>query len=452
MGIFSSLLCCGSDTNDSADDKYKQVPRASLKEPKSRASANASAINAESEHSLSEMDKPHGSVPASTAAVAAATAATAALGTQAGSKSAKRRSGRASGGDSSDKLPNTSNTDNITTENNKLHTDRTGTPKAAPSVGVSATSVPSASVDPDASVSPTEQTKEASTQSGRPENADPTANNTAGTLEDGSAKEDSWIHDEEDLKHMSDEESSLDNDIDNVIANADEEGTNEASTGAVDRDQGEEEDDEDDEDDSLLDLTKIQKDQAFNPETGMLLGVKDVKRFGKKKCLILDLDETLVHSSFKYLRTADFVIPVEIDNQVHHVYVIKRPGVDEFLRKVGEWYEVVVFTASVAKYGDPLLNKLDIHQAVHHRLFRDSCYSYQGNFIKNLSQIGRPLQDSIIIDNLPASYIFHPQHSVPISSWFSDTHDNELLDLLPLLEDLSKPNVDDVSLVLDISI
>lgn len=200
---------------------------------------------------------------------------------------------------------------------------------------------------------------------------------------------------------------------------------------------------------SLMDLAKFQEGQYQNPETGWLLGKKEAK-YGKKKCLILDLDETLVHSSFKYLRTADFVIPVEIDNQVHHVYVIKRPGVDEFLKKVGEWYEVVVFTASVLKYGDPLLDKLDIHKSVHHRLFRDSCYNYEGNFIKNLSQIGRPLNESIIIDNSPASYIFHPQHSVPISSWFSDTHDNELLDLLPFLHDLSKSNVDDVGLVLDV--
>ncbi|KAK6460684.1 hypothetical protein DFJ63DRAFT_315346 [Scheffersomyces coipomensis] len=211
------------------------------------------------------------------------------------------------------------------------------------------------------------------------------------------------------------------------------------------------EDDDEMEDESVLDLTKLQDGQAFNPETGFLLGKKD-KKFGSKKCLILDLDETLVHSSFKYLKTADFTIPVEIDNQVHYVYVIKRPGVDEFLKKVGQWYEVVVFTASVAKYGDPLLNKLDIYNSVHHRLFRDSCYTYQGNFIKNLSQIGRTLSDSIIIDNSPASYIFHPQHSIPISSWFSDTHDNELLDLLPFLEDISKTNVDDVGLVLDISL
>ncbi|KAI9931658.1 hypothetical protein AWENTII_001711 [Aspergillus wentii] len=171
-----------------------------------------------------------------------------------------------------------------------------------------------------------------------------------------------------------------------------------------------------------------------------------------RKCLVLDLDETLVHSSFKVLERADFTIPVEIEGQYHNIYVIKRPGVDQFMKRVGELYEVVVFTASVSKYGDPLLDQLDIHNVVHHRLFRDSCYNHQGNYVKDLSQVGRDLRETIIIDNSPTSYIFHPQHAIPISSWFSDAHDNELLDLIPVLEDLAGDQVKDVSLVLDISL
>ena len=73
-------------------------------------------------------------------------------------------------------------------------------------------------------------------------------------------------------------------------------------------------------------------------------------------------------------------------------------------------------------------------------------------FIKDLSQVGRDLRETIIIDNSPTSYIFHPQHAVPISSWFSDAHDNELLDLIPVLEDLAGSQVRDVSLVLDVSL
>ncbi|KAK9762486.1 hypothetical protein K7432_011718 [Basidiobolus ranarum] len=166
-----------------------------------------------------------------------------------------------------------------------------------------------------------------------------------------------------------------------------------------------------------------------------------------RKCLVLDLDETLVHSSFKAVEQADFVIPVEIEGQYHSVYVLKRPGVDEFLKEVGKIFEIVIFTASLAKYADPVLDTLDIHNVIHYRLFRESCYNYGGNYVKDLSQLGRDLRQVIILDNSPASYIFHPTNAVPVSSWFNDPHDTELLDLVPLLEDLQ--DVEDVTVLLD---
>jgi len=114
---------------------------------------------------------------------------------------------------------------------------------------------------------------------------------------------------------------------------------------------------------------------------------------------------------------------------------------------MGQIYEIVVFTASLGKYVDPVLDKLDVHHVIAHRLFRESCYSYKGNYVKDLSHLGRPLADTIILDNSPASYIFHPHNAVPISTWFDDTHDRELKDLCPFLADLSA--VDDVRQVID---
>lgn len=49
------------------------------------------------------------------------------------------------------------------------------------------------------------------------------------------------------------------------------------------------------------------------------------------------------------IQQADYVVPVEIEYHWHNVYVIKRPGVDNFLKKMGEIYEIVVFTASLSK-------------------------------------------------------------------------------------------------------
>ena len=49
------------------------------------------------------------------------------------------------------------------------------------------------------------------------------------------------------------------------------------------------------------------------------------------------------------VNNADFVVPVEIDGIVHQVYVLKRPHCDEFLKRMGEMFECILFTASLAK-------------------------------------------------------------------------------------------------------
>lgn len=165
-----------------------------------------------------------------------------------------------------------------------------------------------------------------------------------------------------------------------------------------------------------------------------------------RKCMVIDLDETLVHSSFKPIPNADFIVPVEIDGTVHQVYVLKRPHVDEFLKKMGELYECVLFTASLAKYADPVADLLDQWNVFRARLFRESCVYHMGNYVKDLNKLGRDLQKIVIVDNSPASYIFHPDNAVPVKSWFDDTNDSELLDLIPLFEKLSK--VDSVYTVL----
>ncbi|KAG7471924.1 hypothetical protein MATL_G00103190 [Megalops atlanticus] len=161
-----------------------------------------------------------------------------------------------------------------------------------------------------------------------------------------------------------------------------------------------------------------------------------------KICVVIDLDETLVHSSFKPISNADFIVPVEIEGTTHQVYVLKRPHVDEFLRRMGELFECVLFTASLAKYADPVTDLLDHCGVFRARLFREACVFHQGCYVKDLSLLGRELSKTLILDNSPASYIFHPENAVPVLSWFDDVEDVELLNLLPVFEELSQ--ADDV--------
>lgn len=75
------------------------------------------------------------------------------------------------------------------------------------------------------------------------------------------------------------------------------------------------------------------------------------------------------------------------------------------------------------------------------------CKRQQADSRQDLSQLGRTMESCIIIDNSPASYIFHPNNAVPVSTWFNDPHDTELTDLVPFLTDLG--TVDDIRGVLD---
>lgn len=127
------------------------------------------------------------------------------------------------------------------------------------------------------------------------------------------------------------------------------------------------------------------------------------------------------------------------------VYVLKRPHVDEFLQRMGELFECVLFTASLAKvsphlptpicflqepplpsapgpnsywsplhsqYADPVADLLDKWGAFRARLFRESCVFHRGNYVKDLSRLGRDLRRVLILDNSPASYVFHPDNAV----------------------------------------
>lgn len=173
------------------------------------------------------------------------------------------------------------------------------------------------------------------------------------------------------------------------------------------------------------------------PQRHPHIGPVDPKMKGRK-CLVLDLDETLVHSSLREEASAHMVIPVNIDNAVHDVYVIKRPGVDEFLKRMGEHFEIFVYTASLSKYADPLLDQLDTHRVISKRLFRENCVFHEGHYVKDLSLLNRDLQQTIIVDNSPMSYTFHPENAIDCGSFIDDMKDVEMWTIGDFLQGISK--------------
>ncbi|TYI59533.1 hypothetical protein E1A91_D10G043400v1 [Gossypium mustelinum] len=159
--------------------------------------------------------------------------------------------------------------------------------------------------------------------------------------------------------------------------------------------------------------------------------------------LVLDLDETLVHSTLEPCDDADFTFTVFFNMKEHTVYVKQRPHLHKFLEKVAEMFEVVIFTASQSIYAEQLLDILDPdRKLISRRVYRESCIFSDGSYTKDLTVLGVDLAKVAIIDNSPQVYRLQVNNGIPIKSWFDDPSDCALISLLPFLETLV--DIDDV--------
>ncbi|KAL3616948.1 hypothetical protein CASFOL_039342 [Castilleja foliolosa] len=171
--------------------------------------------------------------------------------------------------------------------------------------------------------------------------------------------------------------------------------------------------------------------------------VPNNKQSTKKITLVLDLDETLVHSKLDRCDDADFTFSVFLDMKEHTVYVKQRPHLMTFLKRVAEMFEIVVFTASLSIYAKQLLDILDPDgKIISRRAYRESCTISDGNYTKDLTILGVDLAKVAIIDNSPQVFRLQVNNGIPIKSWFNDPTDTALISLLPFLETLV--DVDDV--------
>ncbi|KAI9188176.1 hypothetical protein H9P43_002567 [Blastocladiella emersonii ATCC 22665] len=148
---------------------------------------------------------------------------------------------------------------------------------------------------------------------------------------------------------------------------------------------------------------------------------------GRTHTLVLDLDETLLHCTTVPIPNPGLAFSVDFNGTRFDIYGNLRPGVRRFLRRVSRAYEVVIFTASQQVYAERVLQALDPDQKyIRHVLHRDHCVPILGNYLKDLSSLGRDLRTTIIVDNAPQAFAYHPANGLPIRSWYDDPHDRAL--------------------------
>ena len=135
----------------------------------------------------------------------------------------------------------------------------------------------------------------------------------------------------------------------------------------------------------------------------------------KPYTLVLDLDETMI--SFQFTQPKNGI------GQMH-----LRPGLENFLGVIKEYYEIIVFTSGTREYADMVLDVIEHKKQKKYftgRLYREHTTKIGKKYIKDLSKLGRELSRTLIVDNLPQSFKFQHENGILISSFYADENDKE---------------------------
>ena len=185
-----------------------------------------------------------------------------------------------------------------------------------------------------------------------------------------------------------------------------------------------------------------------------------------EKILVIDLDETLIHTSFQKIPNPDFKILLDaikprkhsdteklqespVQNKVE-AYIRIRPGVNEFLSQLSKSYDLYVYSASSKQYLNSIIKNIDKNNIIKKCYCREDCIIYventdedldkpnnKYNYVKDLKKINKDLRNIVFVDNNIMSFKLQEKNGIPIKSWYDDNDDMELYKLIPILKNLA---------------
>jgi CTD small phosphatase-like protein 2 len=143
------------------------------------------------------------------------------------------------------------------------------------------------------------------------------------------------------------------------------------------------------------------------------------------------MDETLIHTSEIMMKGYEIKVPFKsLQGKVISGYVNVRPHAKEIIKNMSKYFDVIIFTAGNQCYADPILDYLDPERKIQHRLYRDSCTMVNNQlFVKDLKILGRRLENVVLVDNAPYSYMMQLSNGIPILNYLKGKEDDQLIKL-----------------------
>jgi len=155
----------------------------------------------------------------------------------------------------------------------------------------------------------------------------------------------------------------------------------------------------------------------------------------KKPLLVLDLDETLIHSSTYPINTECIYI------EEFGYYVYKRPFLDYFLTEVSKYYDIGIWSAGTDDYVETIIDMiLPVDVDPIFVFGRSMCqlknvdgYRVFVKPLRILQDFGYCLSKMLIVDDTPQKCVENFGNAIIPNPYLFNTSDRELLDILAYL-------------------
>lgn len=172
----------------------------------------------------------------------------------------------------------------------------------------------------------------------------------------------------------------------------------------------------------------------------------------QKPLVILDLDETLIHSTYDNEQKLDGYTKIK-DEDGLSFQIRKRPGLDLFLKFCFEFYNVAIWTASGRTYAMPaikfvfgdLVKQLKFIYTAKEtvRKISDSWLQTTQINIKPLTKVWKrkkyrnlyTKKNTIIVDDTPITFCRNYGNAIKIDPYSGESDDKELLRICHILKD-----------------
>ena len=165
-----------------------------------------------------------------------------------------------------------------------------------------------------------------------------------------------------------------------------------------------------------------------------------------KKTLILDMDDTLIHTLRPYNDYPESqvpkstVIPLSFQEYGYNSYfsIVVRPYALQLLKEMSPLCEIIIFTAAESPYANCVLDYLDRDgEYIDHRIYRENCIRMNRHFVKDLRIFkNRNMSDMVIVDNSIVSFCKQMTNGIHVPSYVGHHRDRELKGIMHYLRTL----------------